>query len=107
MAARHPLNRVLSASLSARRIWQPHHAVGGTDSGSILLSFSGSVLVHGVDPDFLIAPFPRVDSRDRDRRPRAASASTQMKLCSRLSSRAMRSSRLSTSSTRDKTAVAL
>jgi hypothetical protein len=29
-------------------------------------------LNSGVDPDFLIAPFPRVDSRDRDRRPRAA-----------------------------------
>src|SRR5262249_34862735 len=33
-------------------------AVGRTDSGSILLPCSGSVLVHGVDPDFLIAPLP-------------------------------------------------
>jgi hypothetical protein len=29
-----------------------------TDSGSILLPCSGSVLVRGVDPDFLIAPLP-------------------------------------------------
>ena len=29
-----------------------------TDLGSILLPCSGSVLVHGVDPDFLIAPLP-------------------------------------------------
>ena len=35
-----------------------------TDLGSILLPCSGSVLVHGVDPDFLIAPLPPVDAGD-------------------------------------------
>ena len=29
-----------------------------TDLGSILLPCSGSVLVHAIDPDFLIPPLP-------------------------------------------------
>ena len=57
------LIRFLRGAGLYQRLWFLQLDSLPTDSGSTLLPRSGSVVVHGVDPDFLIAPSPALTAR--------------------------------------------